>query len=330
MKTYNLIRPIGKIILGYKTPLIVLNHITFDCNLRCKYCNLPSISLKYRSMDTNTIKNAMREFRDIGTKAWIFSGGEPLIRDDIGELIKYAKNLGFHLSMVTNGYFVPDKIKDLKNLDFLLVSLDGSKKITDKNRGNGSFKKAINAIKIAKENGIKTYISSVISIENTKNNCAGLKELFKIGRKLNCKLNFQMIYFDQFNKSKVSNLFPPLRNYLDAFNLIANFKRKYKLVKTNLFSLKYCNHIFHTKNIKCFAGKFFCDLLPNGIVAPCYLREDEGLDGKRYGFSNAFMNLNIKEKCSCWLDCYIGWNRLFSLEPEYIKDYIKQFFIKGY
>ena len=60
--------------------------ITYRCNNRCSYCNLHSF--KTKEMKTNEIKQILNLFKKIGVRRIGFTGGEPLLREDIGDLIK--------------------------------------------------------------------------------------------------------------------------------------------------------------------------------------------------------------------------------------------------
>ena len=74
-----------------------------------------------------------------------FTGGEPLIRKEIGEWIDYAKTKNIKVAMNSNGHFVPDCIDRIKNLELLNLSLEGPECIHDTIRQKGSYQKVIEA-----------------------------------------------------------------------------------------------------------------------------------------------------------------------------------------
>lgn len=180
---------------GINTPLKVQHNVTFRCNLRCKYCGL--WRREFDEMTTEEIKRCMDAFREMGTIAWGFTGGESLSRDDMGELIGYARSLGFIASMVTNGVLIDDRIK---NLNMLIVSLDGCEEVTDSIRGKGVFQKALDGIKFAKKSNVPVYIQTVLSRANLSDDCKGLIELLNLAEELNCRLMIQPIHYDDYNK----------------------------------------------------------------------------------------------------------------------------------
>ncbi len=151
-------------ILKKPFPLCVHLQITKRCNLRCIYCyadpenltNVPDLEyLEYTRL--------IDELARMGTR-WIrFLGGEPLLRNDIGEMIDYAKNKGIITEMNTNGYFMKTKGQAIKNLDSLVVSIDGTRETNDQCRGQGSYDKAIEAIEIAKDLGMSVRLHGCLS-----------------------------------------------------------------------------------------------------------------------------------------------------------------------
>ena len=85
-----------------------------------------------------------------------FTGGEPFTRDDMIEILKYARNLGFDMDISTNGSLITEKIaKELKNMSFPMVhvSLDGeNKKSHEYVRGENTFERTLRGIKHLTEN----------------------------------------------------------------------------------------------------------------------------------------------------------------------------------
>ena len=175
-------RIIYKLLLGKITkkriPIVTNILVTNKCNLNCFYC-FPQVSKrKVKEMTTEQILNAIDESKKLGAEIIILLGGEPLIRDDIGEIINHIKDKKMLCEVITNGYFVKKRINDLKRLDSICISIDGDEEGTDKNRAPGSYKMAINDLKLARENGIFTRIHAVIT-KNTINSIDHLVHLVK-------------------------------------------------------------------------------------------------------------------------------------------------------
>lgn len=139
------------------------------CNMRCKHCGS---SCENSLPDELTTAEALN-FADMCGEvslSWItLSGGEPLIRNDLFEIIKRLNYNNVLVNVITNGWLMTDKIaKSLKSsgISTVAISLDGTKEIHDEIRKPGSYKRAQNAFKILKENGIYTGCITTILNQN--------------------------------------------------------------------------------------------------------------------------------------------------------------------
>src|SRR3989338_9511571 len=101
-------------LLNRRTPLNVMLSVTNRCPSRCSYCNIPNRN--QRELTTTQIFHLIDELRKNGTQRLGLWGGEPLLREDIGQIIDYAKEKGMFVTMDSNGYLVPEKTDKLKNL----------------------------------------------------------------------------------------------------------------------------------------------------------------------------------------------------------------------
>ncbi|MBL7147264.1 MAG: radical SAM protein [Nanoarchaeota archaeon] len=310
---------------GINTPLRVAHTCTFKCNLRCNYCGW--WKREYKEMTTPEIKSIMKEFSEMGTVAWSFGGGEPLIMKDIGKLINYSKDLGFISNLTTNGFLVKKNIRTLKNLDLLTISLDGPKWVHDKIRGKGAFDKVIEAIKLCKRNNINVSALPVLSNLNLANNCKGLKEVLELLEKLDCKFLTQPLYTDNhntqiLNKEKIT-LNP--EEYNKALNLVEEFGKRTKLSLLSPSEIKWFRNFNKKESCwKCYAGKLFCVLLPDGQLIPCNILETKTQNGLELGFKTAFKKLYKSGKtCKCGLACATKYNMLFSLKFDAIFNQIR-------
>ena len=139
---------------GLSSPLKIPLNITRKCNLKCKHCFNDAGNLDSEELTTAELFRLINQMRESGTFFLTIGGGEPLLREDLFEVIKYARENFIAVSIVTNGLLLNEEIvKKLNtlNLDTITVSIDGLEKNHDQIRGEGSFKKAINKIKILRE-----------------------------------------------------------------------------------------------------------------------------------------------------------------------------------
>ena len=118
----------------YRVPLNIEITLTNRCNNRCVYCRsceLPQEDV----LTTKILKRVLDEMKFCGTQRVHFTGGEIMLREDLGEVISYAKKLGLFVGIVTNGHRVADRINELKELDIVFVSYEGPPHIHSRLRG---------------------------------------------------------------------------------------------------------------------------------------------------------------------------------------------------
>jgi pyrroloquinoline quinone biosynthesis protein E len=117
-------------------PLWLLAELTYRCPLHCAFCSNPVDYTRHdREMDTATWKRVLGEARALGAVQLGFSGGEPLLRDDLEELVAHARQLGFYTNLITSGVGLTEaRAKALKSagLDHIQLSFqDSTRELND-------------------------------------------------------------------------------------------------------------------------------------------------------------------------------------------------------
>ena len=85
-------------------PLWVLAELTYRCPLHCAFCSNPVDYARHQEeLDTASWQRVLTEARALGAVQLGFSGGEPLLRDDLEELVAHAHGLGFYTNLITSG-----------------------------------------------------------------------------------------------------------------------------------------------------------------------------------------------------------------------------------
>jgi GeoRSP system SPASM domain protein len=154
-----------------KAPLRLFWDVTSQCNFQCKHCYMDGGD---KLTDELTHEEAMAlvdEFRDTGIFRLFIAGGEPLMREDIFDILKKVSEYEIPAVMNTNGYFIDEKTaQKLSQFDLsvVAVSLDGSTPQTHETfRGmKGSFKRALNALRFLKESGVNASAGCVLNRNN--------------------------------------------------------------------------------------------------------------------------------------------------------------------
>jgi MoaA/NifB/PqqE/SkfB family radical SAM enzyme len=332
MKLKNLIGIGNKVLMNNvfnkNYPLNVMISLTNKCQSRCKYCNIPL--RKQKELTTKELFKLFDELKKNGTERIGLWGGEPLIREDIGDIINYAKNKGFYVTMDSNGYLASEKIKDIKKLDLLLLSLDGNELCHDKNREKGSYKKVIQALEVCK-NTVPVWTITVL----TKNNLDQIDYILNLARKYKFYCTFQILHHSKSISSNDNNLLPTREEYLKVIDkLIFEKKRNAPIVS----SFRYLNTLKKwddysksyrvnrkKKDISCYAGKLFCNVDTNGDVYPCVvlIEQMKALNYLDVGFKRAFDNISNVKCSACTASCLIEFNLLFSFHLDVIYNWMR-------
>ena len=142
--------------------------LTEACNLRCIYC-MPEGEVcfkNYKGLTDKEIKYLIDIFGDIGLKKIRFTGGEPLLRKNIVELVSKAKEKEIgKIALTTNGVLLPKYLDDLINagLNEINISLDSlNEEVFRKITRGGNLITVVDSIKRAVNKGIKVKINAVI------------------------------------------------------------------------------------------------------------------------------------------------------------------------
>ena len=96
--------------------------VTRKCNYQCLSCNVWK-EQDPRELTTDQIKKGLDILKDLGIVELVISGGDPLLRDDIGEIVDYASKL-FVTTVYDNGSLALQKIDVLRKADFVAISID--------------------------------------------------------------------------------------------------------------------------------------------------------------------------------------------------------------
>ena len=101
------------------SPLALLAEVTYRCPLKCPYCSNPLELSRYRpELDTATWQRVLTEAAELGVVQVHFSGGEPLVRRDLGELVRHARQLDLYSNLSTGAIAGKGSGKDIaKRID---------------------------------------------------------------------------------------------------------------------------------------------------------------------------------------------------------------------
>lgn len=244
--------------MGKSTPGCILIAPTYRCQCHCVHCAANSSHNDEGIILTaSQIKSVIDQACQLGVIQVIFTGGEPLLREDIEELISYAHNAGLITRIITNGILLNRSlVLKLKKAGLTQCSVsidDANSKIHDRLRGfPGSYKKAIKGIKILNEFGILCQIHTCATKRNMN---GGLERIIQLAKTL--KVFAVCIGF-------------PLA--LGRWNHRCDqiLSKEEKENARNLQDLKLVHLEFATPQTRCrISQKGFLFISPQGNITPC-------------------------------------------------------------
>lgn len=143
-------------------------HVTDRCNLSCRHCLVSSGPRGHEGLPGNVLREIVKQARDLGAGTFYFTGGEPMLRADICELLgAVTQTYGATAVVLTNGTLLDDELTSrLAELPrhrlYLQVSLDGSSpERNDAVRAPGSFEAATRGIQTALRAGLNVTVAAV-------------------------------------------------------------------------------------------------------------------------------------------------------------------------
>lgn len=153
-------------------PLRIIFELTYRCNFKCQHCYLPpSYKKKYPELKTKEVFSVLEQLKDIGCFYLGFTGGEPFVRKDIMDILKYAKKCGFQVIVYTNSSLINQKIADelaglqLNKVDITIPAM--SKTSFERITGiTGSHQKVFKAIEFLHKRNIPLGFKTCVLKEN--------------------------------------------------------------------------------------------------------------------------------------------------------------------
>jgi len=314
------IQCIRTLMFNKRKPIFISWAITARCNLRCEFCNIWQRQLT--ELKTGEVIKVIESFAKMGTKIIRFTGGEPLLRDDMPEIINYSRGLDILVTISTNGVLFPEKIKEIKRLDGVSLSLEGPEGIHDAIRGLGTYRKAMEALETAKKKNIPISIATTL----TSLNLDSVQALFHIARYFKARIFFQpatqiVLYGEEPNPSS-----PDVNQYRAVILSLLKSKTKNRFIIGN--STAALKHLYNWPNktaINCVAGKVICQLDPQGNLNPCsrFAMKNNGLNVIDKGVRHCFNQLYAPSCGNCWCSSLVELNLLSGYKLSAFSNAIK-------
>ncbi len=226
-------------------------HATLRCNFNCSYCyNRTLINKDYKEFSTSEWIKILKKLKKQGVVKFIFTGGEPLIRKDLKELILSVKDKNTYIEVLTNGSLLKDQFYDLIDIvDKFTVSLDSFDiNINSKNRSDVNYYDIISTLKLFSEyNKDKILVRSVVN----KNNIDDVE-------------HFSKQLYEEYGIESTHGWFIP--NNYSEIPLVPKYR---KLENPSSIRPKNVNFISILNKLACGAATSIIALDPAGNIYPC-------------------------------------------------------------
>jgi radical SAM protein with 4Fe4S-binding SPASM domain len=256
-------------------PLVISWNMTLKCNLKCSHCYINAEESKRgEELSTDGAKMLIHQITEVSRPLLILSGGEPLLRDDIYEIIKYGVDRGLRMGMGSNGVLINDEVaRKLKEAGMwtVAISLDSSDPVRhDQFRGvKGCWEGAVNAIKALKKVGIEVQINCTV----TQQNYDEIEKIMELAENLGVD-NFHLFFLVPTGRgTEIEDITPEM--YEEMIRSTLEKTTKYKLnVKPScapqFMRIAKDQGVDMSRWVRgCMGGLYYCRIYPSGEVTPC-------------------------------------------------------------
>ena len=156
--------------------------ITLACPFSCKYCGSGGGKARKGELNTDECLSVADQLFDLGCRRVSLIGGEVFVRPDWKTIVARLREHNIRVNIITNGFlFKEELIGEMKELsvESVSVSVDGPREVHDKYRQEGSYDRAMKAIRTLTSACIPTSVISTLNAENVKTLPAFYEELKK-------------------------------------------------------------------------------------------------------------------------------------------------------
>jgi pyrroloquinoline quinone biosynthesis protein E len=261
-------------------PRWLLAELTYACPLQCPYCSNPVDYSQYPTeLSTEDWKRVLTEARKMGAVQLGLSGGEPLVRTDLAEIVRHARDLGYYSNLITSGYgLTEERIIELKEagLDHIQVSIQAStQELNDHIAGTKSYNHKQDVARLVKKHGYPMVLCVVIHRKNIHQMADILAMASELGADYLELANTQ--YYGWAHKNR--DLLLPSREQFETAEKIA---QDYKETVKGKMKIYYVVPDYYEDRPKACMngwGTTFLTVAPDGVALPCHsARELPGLD----------------------------------------------------
>lgn len=257
-------------------PLWLLAELTYRCPLQCPYCSNPIEFAQIKDeLDTEQWLQVLRQGRKLGAAQLGFSGGEPLLRQDLEDLAGEARSLGYYSNLITSGMGLSrERVAALKTagLDHIQLSFqDSDKELNDQIAGSHkAFDKKLAMAQVVKEFDYPMVINFVLHRHNIDHIESILELCVQIGANYVELANVQYYGWGLHNRA---SLMPSKEQLRHAEEVTQRYRKQYQQKMQLIFVVP---DYYETRPKGCMNGwgSLFLTVAPDGLALPCHSARD--------------------------------------------------------
>jgi len=254
-----------------KPPLWLLAELTYRCPLQCPYCSNPLEIAKYQNeLSTEDWVRVMQQARKMGAAQIGFSGGEPLVRPDLEELVQEARHLGFYTNLITSGVGMDEaRVKRLKDagLDHIQISFQASnEELNNFLGGTKTFQHKKEMARI-----VKAYeYPMVLNIVIHRKNIDQIRDILEMTVELDADyVELASTQYYGWSRINVDQLLPTREQLAKAEIVAKEYQERMKGKSRIIYVIP---DYFESRPKPCMNGwgAIFLTIAPDGTALPCH------------------------------------------------------------
>ncbi len=252
-------------------PLWLLAELTYRCPLQCPYCSNPVEIAGYGDeLVTEDWLRVLREARAMGAAQLGFSGGEPLVRRDLEDLIREARRLGYYSNLITSGVGMEEqRVKDFKEagLDHIQISFQASnEELNNYLGGSKSFQHKVEMARVVK----KYKYPMVLNIVLHRKNIDQIRDILDMTVELQADyVELASTQYYGWSRVNVEQLLPTRSQLEHAEQTAREYQQK---LKGKMRIIYVVPDYYERRPKACMNGwgSIFLTIAPDGTALPCH------------------------------------------------------------
>lgn len=260
-------------------PLAVHLEVVAACNLTCTHCFAGELPRKERRLGMEHLDRLFASMARMGSFRLGLTGGEPLLRRDLFEIIDRASNYGLHPCLTSNGLLITEEIArefGKRDLIWLNISLDGASAASnDRVRGAGTFERVIEKIKILRKHAPFTIAFTIM-----QTNAHEVEACAKLAEELGANTAvFRPMYPVGSSIHHLDELMPSFEQYNNALSTLHQQAADSQVIDPFSPMMRTESQAVTQLNYGCGAANSVCSISVSGQVNPCSFLGDAFVSG---------------------------------------------------